>query len=178
MLHPLILAEALRRQRAALEGWNTRKGTGASSPTWLPACCSSSGSKLPLLCLRGWRRRCSPLESLLSKTALHVQCKVAGKDWCWNVVFQQHQNKTCLKAFCMQFSACEEFQILQFFSWFWIWALSIFSVKTFPCPARPHPIQLHQQLKHHFKWSVASATGLTQLPGTLFHGLNAFVLLF
>lgn len=99
MLYPLILAETLRRQPAALEGWDTRVRKGGSSPKWPPAGCSSLGSKLPLLCLRGWRRRCSILECLLSKTALYVQCKVAGKDWGWNGVFHQHQYKTWLKVF-------------------------------------------------------------------------------
>lgn len=40
MLHPLILAETLRKQPAALKVWDSRVGKGASSPTWPPAGCS------------------------------------------------------------------------------------------------------------------------------------------
>lgn len=141
---------------------------------------------------QGMKHRMLPIGGCPFKDSLHVQCKVARKDWCWNGVFHQHQKKTCLKVFCKQFSACnfqESFRFSYFFPDFEYELCLVFNVKTFPCLRRPHPLQQHQQPEHCFKWSVAfvirtitsyyliSATGLTQLPGTLFHGVNAFVFL-
>jgi len=89
----------------------------------------------------------------------------------------------------MQFSACEESQILLIFPDFEYEFCLFLNVKTFPWPGRLHPIQLQQQPEHLFKSSVAlvvrtvtsrcliSATGFTQLCGTLLHDLDFFVFL-
>lgn len=76
-----------------------------------------------------------------------------------------------------------------FFFWFWIWALSIFRCQNISMSRKTTPYSAAPTTWACFKWSVAfvirvitsysliSAAGLTQLPGTLFHALNAFMLL-